>query len=180
MGILPVIHPTARGSRIALIVETDNAEAHAIGIYCSLRGMSHIYDNPRLVIIYHPWTFTVVLSFDSFRDLRSFEGQRQAFGKRPFHISCTRPLTPCGASASKCNCKSNKYLRKYKENLYYLRFLWITVVNVSSCSMEMYKERGNEFGQNGELCYIPQCGTYVHHCGMYIRHCGTYIPQCGI
>ena len=41
-------------------VETDNAEAHAIGIYCSLRGMSHIYDNPRLVIIYHPWTFTVV------------------------------------------------------------------------------------------------------------------------
>ena len=47
-------------SRIAQQSETDNAEAHAIGIYCSLRGMSHIYDNPRLVIIYHPWTFTVV------------------------------------------------------------------------------------------------------------------------
>mgnify|MGYP007049998109 CR=1 FL=1 len=47
-------------SRIAQQSETDNAEAHAIGIYCSLRGMSHIYDNPRLVIIYHPWTFTAV------------------------------------------------------------------------------------------------------------------------
>ena len=111
-------------SRIAQQSETDNAEAHAIGIYCSLRGMSHIYDNPRLVIIYHPWTFTVVLSFDDFGKVAKFtSSQRQAFGKRPFHISCTRPLTPCGASASKCNCKSNKYLRKYKENLYYLRFL---------------------------------------------------------
>ena len=86
--------------------------------------MSHIYDNPRLVIIYHPWTFTVVLSFDDFGKVAKFtSSQRQAFGKRPFHISCTRPLTPCGASASKCNCKSNKYLRKYKENLYNLRFL---------------------------------------------------------
>ena len=75
--------------------------------------------------------------------------------------------------------KSNKYLRKYKENLYYLRFLWITVVNVSSCSMEMYKERGNEFGQNGESSYIPQCGTYINHCGTYIRHCGTYVHHCG-
>ena len=147
MGILPVIHPTARGSRIALIVETDNAEAHAIGIYCSLRGMSHIYDNPRLVIIYHPWTFTVVLSCDDFGKVAKFtSSQRQAFGKRPFHTSCTRPLTPSGASASKCNCKSNKDVQRYREDLYYLRFLWSTEVNVSSYSMEMYKERGSEFG----------------------------------
>ena len=59
--------------------------------------------------------------FVTLRELRVIKDK--AFGKRPFHISCTHPLTPCGASASECNCKSNKYLRKYKENLYNLRFL---------------------------------------------------------
>ena len=86
MGILPVAHPTVRGSRIALIVETDNAEAHAIGIYRTLAWDAiYRYDKPRIVIIYHPWTFTVVLSFDDFGKVAKFtSSQRQAFGKRPF------------------------------------------------------------------------------------------------
>ena len=32
----------------------------------------------------------------------------------------------------------------------------------------------------GNLFYIPHCGTYVPHCGMYIPHCGIYVPQWGI
>ena len=46
-------------------------------IYVSIRQPTARYT------IYLPWTSTVVLSFDDFRDLRSFEGQRQALINAP-------------------------------------------------------------------------------------------------
>ena len=52
-GILPVTRPTYRGSGIALIVRTSNAEAHAVCIYASTRVESQWWLTTMLIRILH-------------------------------------------------------------------------------------------------------------------------------
>lgn len=99
-----------RGLRIAQLSRRTTQKPTQRYISSHLVECHKQHVKPQLAIIYQPWAFTVVLSFDSFRDLRSFEGQRQAFGKRPFHKDCTRHSAPCGASATECNCKYTAFI----------------------------------------------------------------------
>ena len=117
--------PLLAGLRIALIVGDGQRRSPRIGIcLTSARDVIRIYNKPRQGIIYQPWTFTVVLSFDDFGKVAKFtSSQRQAFGKRPFHKDCTRHSAPCGASATECNCKYTAFISS--RQMFWLLFVFL-------------------------------------------------------
>ena len=97
-GILPFAHPTNRGLRIALVIETDNAvdpRKYMDSPYGSCRiYLRNIYDKPRQDMIHLSWASTIVTVFGLQVKLRSLRFvKRPALSKRSFYIVYMRLIS---------------------------------------------------------------------------------------
>lgn len=107
-------HPATRGSRIALIAETDNAESPRMAYIIPIRGQPQIYTNGTYTTTHAGYNIPTVsihhclvfLQFIVICEITS--SKRQASDKRSFHKSSIHPHYPhYRLSASKMPCKGN-------------------------------------------------------------------------